>query len=74
MAAFGRAEVHAAQSLPGQALDDCDYLLGIAETDWQRVAAQLGRAGALRQLHRTAEADAAFQAARAIDPHAVEVP
>jgi hypothetical protein len=74
IAAAGRAAVHANQATPAKALADCDYLLGIAETDWQQVAAQLGRARALRQLGRPHEADAALQTARGIDPRAVEPP
>jgi eukaryotic-like serine/threonine-protein kinase len=72
ISAAGTASVHAAQKMPARALDDCDHLLEIAETDWQRVVAHLGRARALRSIGRPKEADTALAAAHEIDPHATE--
>jgi hypothetical protein len=42
----------------------------VAETDWQKVDAQLGRARLLARLNRPDEAADAIKAAQAIDPRA----
>src|SRR5947209_4578407 len=44
LAAHGEAEAIESQGTPDQALDAFDGLAELAETDWQKVAADLGRA------------------------------
>ncbi|HEV3415752.1 MAG TPA: hypothetical protein VG056_03030, partial [Pirellulales bacterium] len=70
LAAHGLAQATESQGTPAQALDEFDALAEIAETDWQKVEAQLGRWRSLARLNRNDEAAEALKAAQAIDPHA----
>jgi tetratricopeptide (TPR) repeat protein len=69
-AAFGEAQATESQGTPDQALGAFDSLAEVAETDWQKVDAQLGRARLLARLNRPDEAADAIKAAQAIDPRA----
>ena len=69
-AAYGEAKATETQGTPDQALEKFKALDEIAETDWQRVAALVGRARILTRLNRADEADEALKAAQAIDPRA----
>jgi eukaryotic-like serine/threonine-protein kinase len=70
LAAHGEAQAIESQGTPDQALDAFDALTEIAETDWQKVEAELGRARVLARLNRSDEAAEALKAAQAIDPRA----
>jgi tetratricopeptide (TPR) repeat protein len=70
LAAHGEAQSIESQGTPDQALDAFDALAEIAETDWQKVEADLGRARLLARLNRPDEATEALKAAQAIDPRA----
>ena len=70
LAAHGEAQAIESQGTPDQALDAFDALAEIAETDWQKVEADLGRARLLARLNRPDEAAEALKAAQAIDPRA----
>ncbi|HKD37517.1 MAG TPA: protein kinase [Pirellulales bacterium] len=70
LAAFGLARTLESQSPAEEALDAFDDLAAIAETNWQKAQAQLGRARLLARLNRPDEATAARKAATALDPSA----
>ena len=71
-AAYGLSATFEAQGDAKAALVAYNGLLPLAACDWQKVAAQLGRVRTLDKLGRTTAATAAFTAARAIDPRAVD--
>lgn len=70
LAAYGLAQAVESQAPADQSLDAYDDLAAIAETNWQKAQAQLGRARLLARLNRPEEAAAARKAAAAIDPAA----
>jgi hypothetical protein len=70
LAAYGLAQATESQGTPAQALGQFDAIAEIAETDWQKVEAQLGRSRIFARLNRTDEAAEALKAAQAVDPRA----
>ncbi len=74
IAALGLAAAHEAQADHRAALREFERCEALAECDWQHVAAHLGRSRALAHLLRPAEAAAAIEAARRINPRSVQTP
>jgi tetratricopeptide (TPR) repeat protein len=72
VAASGRAQARRLQDDHDRTLAAYDHLLSIANVDWQRVEAHLGRAAVLFQLGRGDDAQAALAAARQINPKAAD--
>ena len=70
LAVGGRARACKALDRPAEALAGFDDLLRIAETDWQRLEAHLGRVRVLVRLGRGEEARQALDQARTIDAKA----
>jgi tetratricopeptide (TPR) repeat protein/tRNA A-37 threonylcarbamoyl transferase component Bud32 len=70
LAADGLAQALESQAPADQALDAYDDLTVIAETNFQKAQAQLGRARLLARLNRPDEATAARKLATATDPAA----
>jgi tetratricopeptide (TPR) repeat protein len=72
LAVGGRARAFEALDRPAEALAGFDDLLRIAETDWQRLEAHLGRARVLVRLGRGEEAGQALDQGRTIDAKAAD--
>jgi tetratricopeptide (TPR) repeat protein len=71
-ALIGRADSHFAAGEMQKARIDFDAALEAARVDWQKSCAQLGRVRVLQALGQIAEAEAAWDAARMLNPRAVD--